>query len=481
MVASLSSPRVPRALWFAIPVVVLAAILARAAPTLGAVPAVGSANKAKLLCSAVLAAGRSPEEVAAAEVGAPLVAPVAVELDREEALVRGSLLWARETVVHRPGLGCTRAVGTDPEALRRQVPPGTVPPAPDLSGLPWPTGDRIDPTALPPLDRAALDAAVARAFAEPDPAEPVRHTRAVAVVWRGALVAERYAEGFDATTPLLGWSMTKSLTNALVGLRVGDGALDLHAPAPVPEWRAPDDPRGAITPDQLLRMSSGLAFGEVYDDLSSDAVTMLFGDGGQDMGAYAAAKPLAASPDTRWSYSSGTTNLIQRMLRGTFPDHAAYLRYPHERLFHRIGMTRSWIEPDASGTYVGSSFGYGTARDWARFGLLFLNDGVWEGERLLPEGWVRYSTTPTPAAPEGRYGAHWWLNAGEPDAPEQRPWPRLPPDAYRASGFEGQSVMIVPSRELVVVRLGWTVDEAAFRIDDFVAELIGVLEAGPTG
>jgi CubicO group peptidase (beta-lactamase class C family) len=370
-------------------------------------------------------------------------------------------------------------VGIDAAALRRQVPPGTLPTAPDRSGLPWPSGDRLDPASLPPVDRAALDAAVARAFTEPDPAEPVVHTRAVAVVWRGALVAERYAEGFDATTPLLGWSMTKSLTNALVGLRVSDGALDLRAPAPVPEWQAPGDPRAAITPDQLLRMSSGLAFDEVYDDLSSDAVTMLFGDGGDDMGAFAARKPLAVPPDTRWSYSSGTTNLIQRMLRGTFPDHATYLRYPFERLFHRIGMTRSWIEPDASGTYVGSSFGYGTARDWARFGLLFLNDGVWDGERLLPEGWVRYSTTPTPAAPEGRYGAHWWLNAGEPGAPGKRPWPRLPPDAYRASGFEGQSVMIVPSRDLVVVRLGWTVEEGAFRIDDLVAELIAVLDAGP--
>lgn len=448
--------------------------------TLAPLGVVGSANKAKLFCSAVFAAGRDPDEVMGAEVGAPLIEPVGVELDRERQEVLGSLLWFSERVVHRPGLGCTRVVDTSADALRAQVAPDVLPATPALDDAPWPRGDVIDPALVPPHDGAALAAVLEGAFAETDPERPV-NTRALVVLWRGHLVAERYAPPFDARTPLIGWSMTKSLTNALVGMRVLDGVLAIDAPAGVPEWQGADDERAAITLDQLLRMSSGLAFSEDYGGLDSDVVTMLFGAGGHDMGGFAAAKPLAGPPDSRWYYSSGTTNLVQRILRGTFERHADYLAYPRERLFHPLGMTRSWIEPDASGTFVGSSFGYGTGRDWARFGLLFLQDGVWEGERLLPENWVAYSSTPTPHAPEGRYGAHWWLNAGDPDDPARRPWPRLPRDAYSASGFEGQSVMIVPSSELVVVRLGYTPDESAFDIGAFTADVIEVLGAGASG
>ncbi|MEE4300616.1 MAG: serine hydrolase [Pseudomonadales bacterium] len=465
------------ALWLVLGMLLLAGVGWWARGALAPLGVVGSANKAKLLCSAVLGAGRDAAELLGAEVGTDQLQLVDVELDAERGEVVGSVLWFSEAVLYRPGLGCTRAVGTSVEALRAQVPAAVVPEAPDLTAVPWPTGDVIDPALMPAHDAAALAEVVATAFAEPDPSRPV-NTRALLVVWRGQLVAERYGPEFDADTPLIGWSMTKSLTNALVGMRVLDGALDLAAPAAVPEWQQPGDPRAAITLDQLLRMSSGLAFTEDYGGLESDVVTMLFGAGGHDMGGFAATRPLAGPPDSRWYYSSGTTNLVQRILRGSFERHEDYLAFPAERLFHRIGMTRSWIEPDASGTFVGSSFGYGTGRDWARFGLLFLQDGVWEGERLLPEGWVAYSTTPTPLAPQGRYGAHWWLNAGDADDPTRRPWPRLPRDAYRASGFEGQSVMIVPSAELVVVRLGYSPDERVFDIGAFTADVIDVLSRG---
>jgi CubicO group peptidase (beta-lactamase class C family) len=340
--------------------------------------------------------------------------------------------------------------------------------------LPWPNGDAVPDEPAPAyLDTAKLQAALDEAFSEPTSGGR-RETRAVVVVHRGRIIAERYGEGFDAQTRLPGWSMTKSVTNALVGIRILQGKLELHAAAPVPEWSDPDDPRAAITLDQLLRMSSGLAFSEVYEDYNSDVVTMLFKRG--DAGAYAAAKPLAHTPDTQWYYSSGTTNLVSRILRGTFEgDQAAYFAFPRRALFERIGMRSAVIEPDASGSFVGSSFMFATARDWARFGLLFLWDGVWEKERLLPEGWVRYSTTPTPLAPQGRYGAHWWLNAGDPENASDRPWPDLPPDAFAASGFEGQYVLVVPSRQLVLVRLGLSRPESAFSLNDFAAAVLSAI------
>lgn len=437
---------------------------------------VGSANKGQLLCSSVFVSGRAPDEVLAAELGGGALDQVSVSIDPTTGRTTTALFWVRSDSLHRPGLGCTRAVGIDAEALRQQIDVSRLPELPDLDDELWPTGDRSSGQPLPDFDAAVLDALLDAAFVAEG--EAATGTRALAIVWQGQLIAERYAEGFQRHMPLTGWSMTKSLTNALVGLRVGDGVLKLHEPAPVPEWQGAEDPRRHITLDQLLRASSGLEFAEVYGSLKSDAVQMLFGPHGDDMGSFAASKPLIAEPDTRWSYSSGTTNLLQRILRDSFASLEAYHAYVRERLLHPIGMTRTTIAPDASGTLVGSSFGYATARDWLRFGLLFLNDGVWEGERLLPEGWVDYSVTPTSADPMGRYGAQWWLNAGPADRPEERPWPRLPRDVYRASGFEGQYLTVVPSHELVVIRLGYTPERSRWAMDAFVADVLDVLDAG---
>jgi CubicO group peptidase (beta-lactamase class C family) len=241
----------------------------------------------------------------------------------------------------------------------------------------------------------------------------------------------------------------------------------------VPEWRGPGDPRAAITLDQLLRMSSGLSFGETKDG-DSDMVTMLFDRG--DTAAYAAAKPLEHPPDSHWQYSSGTANIVSRILRHSFEgDQRAYFRFPRHALFDRIGMGSAVIEPDASGSFVASSFMFATARDWARFGLLFLEGGVWQGERILPAGWVAYSTTPTPRAPQGRYGAHWWLNAGEPDDPSDRPWPDMPTDTFSTRGHEGQEVVVVPSRELVLVRLGQSRPESTYSSNDFGAAVLAAI------
>jgi CubicO group peptidase (beta-lactamase class C family) len=249
--------------------------------------------------------------------------------------------------------------------------------------------------------------------------------------------------------------MAKSVTNALVGILVKEKRLFLESPAPVPEWQRQDDPRRGITLDQLLRMTSGLRFDEDSGNLRSDGIRMLLGVA--DSARYAASKPLVAPPGTRWSYSSGASQIVSGIIRRTIADDRGYLEFPRRALFDRIGMRTAVMEPDASGTFVGSSFVFASARDWARLGLLYLRDGVWDGERILPEGWVAYTrrrTTVAPRQPYGTYGAHFWLTS--PGDIEGGAVPSRLPDSFSAIGHEAQYLTVVPSRDLVIVRLGLT-------------------------
>jgi len=283
--------------------------------------------------------------------------------------------------------------------------------------------------------------------------------------------------------------------NALVGILVGQGSLDLAAPAYVPEWQgvaedagftfgfaspsppAPlpqgegsknDDPRRAITLDQLMRMVSGLEFSEESGKPLGDVTRMLMREA--DAAAYAASKPLQAMPGTRWAYASGTTNIISRLIRAKLGD-AEYHRFPRMALFGPLGMSSAVLETDPSGTFVGSSFLYATARDWARLGQLYLQDGVWEGRRILPDGWVAYSARPTA---DKRYGAHFWLDI-QAEHESSDPEKPLPEDAFHAMGYEGQCVSIIPSKRLVVVRLGLTREPSAWRQDRFVNKVVAAM------
>jgi CubicO group peptidase (beta-lactamase class C family) len=241
----------------------------------------------------------------------------------------------------------------------------------------------------------------------------------------------------------------------------------------VPEWQKADDPRQKITPDQLLRMSAGLEFSEEYAPFS-DAVYMFYDS--YDFAAYAANKPLETEPDEKWYYSSGTANIIARVVRQTIEkQHENYYDYLYQNLFHKIGMLSVVMEPDPSGTFVGSSYMFATPRDWARFGLLYLQDGVWNGERILPEGWVKYTTTPTPRAPQGKYGAFFWLNAGAPSDASDRMMASVPVDTFFARGFQEQRVFIVPSKNLVLVRFGATSQKSAWNDEAFVASMLAAL------
>jgi CubicO group peptidase (beta-lactamase class C family) len=271
-----------------------------------------------------------------------------------------------------------------------------------------------------------------------------------------------------AETRLLSWSMAKSMLHAVVGLLVAEGRLDLNAPADVPEWADPADPRHAITLRQLLAMRDGLDFVEDYvDERASDVIRMLFGEGKDDMAHFAADRPLAAAPGERFNYSSGTSNIISGAVARVVGAGAAYVDFLQQRLFGPIGMTSALPELDTAGTWVASSYLRATARDFARFGLLYLRDGTWDGRRILPEGWVDYARTMVSDDPEdGPYGAHWWGVAGDTLG------------TFRCSGYDGQSITVCPALDLVVVRLGKTPAERRPHLVSWRADVVRLFAEG---
>jgi CubicO group peptidase (beta-lactamase class C family) len=440
---------------------------------------IGTGHTAKTICSNVFISGRDAEDVFKEDI-APVHFLFAITdfiVDPDAKSVSADAFgFAKRKAIYREGRGCTIVNGLTEDGLRQQ----TIGDVKSLkyspeqrSKRPWPTGNHGPVVSLPAgVNAEKLAKAMDAAFAEPGP-QNLRKTRAVVVVYDGQLIAERYAPGFDLNTPQLGWSMSKSVTNALVGLLVLNGKLELHRPVPVPEWQKDGDSRQKITLDQLLRMSAGLEFSEEYAPFS-DAVYMFYDS--YDFAAYAANKPLETEPDGKWHYSSGTANILARVVRQTIEkQHENYYEYFYQNLFHKIGMFSLVMEPDPSGTFVGSSYMLATPRDWARFGLLYLQDGVWNGERILPEGWVKYTTTPTPRAPQGKYGALFWLNAGASSDPSDRMMPSVPVDAFFARGFQEQRVFIVPSKNLVLVRFGATTDKSAWNDEAFVARMLAAL------
>ncbi len=396
---------------------------------------------AKIVCSNVFVAGRDAEATLATDVqapGHPLLRLVRVRVDRDEGVVTARLLglFATGIAIHRPGLGCTTVPDGDIAAARRMaLPEPTVPLAPGEAM--WPAGARVETAATP---------AIADIFATPALIGP--DMRAVVVVKNGKLLAEAYGPGFDSGTPLLGWSMTKTVNAALLARAMAAAGKGLDAAGLFPQWAG--DERAGIRVADLMAMTGGLAFDEEYGDVS-DVNRMLFLE--PDMAAFAAARPAVAAPGRLFNYSSGTAVLLSRLWMSWLGDEAGALAYPRTALFDPLGMASAVLEADAAGTLVGSSYMYATARDWARFGLFLLQDGVWNGERLLPEGFVALMR-----ASNGKPGGYsqaqsWVLGPRESDGAAPA---GLPPDTFWMAGHDGQSVAIIPSAGLVVVRLGLT-------------------------
>ena len=422
---------------------------------------VGASYSTKMVCSNVFLAGRQADEIMRDDVqapGNPLMRLMSVSVDREQQTVSGGLLGfiGNGLAVHRPGTGCATVPDGDlarAASVVSQRPLIPVPPA----DQPWPAGSATEPDTT-------LQALVERG----DLAGP--GMRGIAVIHQGKLVAQSYGPGFSATTPLLGWSMTKSVTAALVGMQIDDGTLAMDRTG---FWPKDSGGREAIRLSQLMAMDDGLLFNEGYGDVS-DVTRMLYLE--PDMAAYMLARPLAHEPGTFWNYSSGTTVMLSHIWQTAAGKQA--LELPYTRLFAPLGMNSAIIEADARGTLVGSSYMYATAHDWARFGQFLLQDGVWNGQRLLPEGFVKTISSPS-AASKGEYGRgqiwRWGPQGSTPVGENPDGRFNLPADTFWMRGHDGQTVAIVPSRQLVLVRLGLTPKALDYQSQGLLAALLQAL------
>lgn len=322
-----------------------------------------------------------------------------------------------------------------------------------FDSVPYPYGD------APPLDSAFLNVDSVKLSKAVDFAFlPENRSRAVLILYNDHLLAERYAEGFTEETKLLGWSMTKSITSAVLGVLSAQGKVSIEQDHLFPEWE--NDARASITLNNLLQMNSGLEWEEDYGKIS-DVTKMLFLE--EDMSWGQLNKPLSGTIGETWNYASGTTNLLSKFIRQHFNSHQEYLDFWYSELIDKIGMNSMVVETDLKGNFVGSSYAWATPRDWAKFGILYLNKGNWLGKQVLEESWVEYTATPANGS-NGQYGAHFWLNAGG-------EYPNVPRDLFSANGFQGQHVFIIPSYNLVVVRFG-LVENPDFNIDEFLSGVI---------
>ena len=414
-------------------------------------PKVATGFVANVVCSETFVSGQDPDKIfadtTAAMPGARLITwAMDSRVDRDARDVTVTLFGlGKSHAVYREGLGCRLDHGD----LTTDVTfPAEAKPQPAL--LPEIAGPAVVQPVMPQLAQA-----LERAFAEPA-APPFRHTRAIVVVKDGHVIAERYADGYGVDTPLLGFSATKSVTSALIGILVRQGKLAVDKPAPVAAWQGPDDPRHAITVDQLLRHTAGLALGSSLEASLGAALEpvnrMKYME--RDMAAFAESTPLATTPGTAWNYSDGNSIILSHLIRNATGGHPAdVMRFARSELFEPLGMHSVTLEFDGAGTPEGSSQMLASARDWARFGLLYLNDGVVGGRRILPEGWVNYSASSTPSGWVG-IGAGFWTNRGDSFGANYRAERGMPRDAFFAKGTIGQYVIIVPSERLVIVRLG---------------------------
>ena len=451
--------------------IALAPLAARSAPEDGHVRALAAGYKAAFLCSGLFDAHQTEAQVAADDLEGiypeyqALVRELPAKVDRTAHTVSVAFdaRMPPRLSAWRPGLGCSALpIGAGAEAIARLPRLAVKPPAGDPDARAWPDGDQDATAPVPP----ALAAAVAHLF-DPAATQGGGATTAVLVIKDGRILAERYRAGFDLHTPQRTWSAAKSLTATVVGRAAQLGLVKVQAPANIPEWRHPGDPRAAITLADLMHMGSGLwtnGPGNRTDELYL---------GGAAVTETATAMPLEAAPGTRWRYANNDTLLAARSVRAALGDGQRAIDFPFTQVLWPIGMRHTTPETDWQGNFILSSQVWTTARDLARLGLLYLNDGVWNGRRLLPEGWSRFVATPAPAQPAtvatggAGYGGFFWLMG---------PRQGLPEGTYFMNGNRGQYVFLIPSRRVILVRRGF--DSAAGpRFDEarFAREMLAAL------
>jgi len=415
-----------------------------------------SGYAAKNMASTVFLTARNATSVTNNDHKAPLIELAESEVDESKKTASATVFGMMERqAIYREGLGAVLVNEEyDPNAFklipRRKK---------AIDTLPFPYGNQGNKDSIfTTIDYGKLEAAVDLAFSNHD----IQKTRTVLVVYKDQIIAERYVKGFDKNTPILGWSMTKSILATLYGILEYQRKIDLTSHAPIESWQ--NDERQQITLNHLLRMQSGLAWDEDYSSIS-DVTKMLFLD--SDMTLAQMHQNVVAPPTEIWNYSSGTSNLLSGILRKQFNTHQEYLDFPYSALIDRIGMHSMLIEADITGNYVGSSYAWANTRDWAKFGLLYLNRGKWQDEQLFAPEWVDYVTKPT-ALSDGKYGAHFWLNA-------HGKYPDVPKDLFSANGYQGQYVFVIPSKDLVIVRTGLG-EEPDFDVNGFLRGVIKAID-----
>lgn len=441
-------------------VLLLGIILAVAFIYLNSVMPIITGYAAKNLCSNVFVSGRDAADIEKVDLNFSFIKYTRNDVDYENKGVTSRFLWGRSRAIYRDGFGSTLLRDVPEETLRKAVFPNDTDPGYRKDTIEWPLGDIVPDTISTGIDKAAItkisgqlinnNAYSGNAFA-------------FIVLHKGVPVAEAYKPEFNKDTRFLSWSMAKSFTNALTGILVRQGKMDIMQPADVEEWKG--DERSKITLNDLLQMQSGLKWNEDYGS-RSDVNLMLFNKG--DMSRYAVSSPSEYPAGTQWKYSSGTANIICNLIRNEFESDTSCYAFIQDEFFEKIGITDAVFEVDPSGDFIGSSYLYATARDYARFGLLYLNDGVFNGERILPEGWVNYTRTPASAS-NGEYGALFWLN-------RSGKYPSAPEDMYSCNGHDGQYIFIIPSRELIMVVLGFSPKpDNELELDRLVTDILTTL------
>ncbi len=415
---------------------------------------------AKNLASGVFVAGRSQESLENNDLNFSFIKYNKNKIDYEKKEVKSSFLWHSSKAVYIDGFGCTLVNDFDKKEIfsRPYKKVKIYPENPDT--IPWPAGDLVSDSIPQGVNTEKLKSAVDKAFKD-----TVNHkgTYAVMVVYKGQPVIERYKGNLSSDNLFLSWSMAKSITNALTGILVKDGKVDIDKPLGFTEWQ--NDKRKSITIKNLMHMNSGLEWNENYGN-QSDVNNMLHKEG--DFGDFSLDKKAEFPIDSVWEYSSGSTNIVTYYLRQIIGNDSIYYSYPREVLFNKIGMRSAIFEVDASGTFAGSSYLYAKLRDYARFGLLYLNNGNWLGQQLLPEGWVDFSRSEANGS-DGQYGAFFWLNKSGKDYPD------VPRDMFCCRGHDGQYIYIIPSKNLVVVRLGFS-KKGTFDYNEFLSEITNSFE-----
>lgn len=421
-----------------------------------------TAFAAKGMCSSVFLANKTPERIQAEDLSFFPISLAKTEVDYDEKSATSTVFGlAKRKAVFREGPGVVIVLNTPEEELKKlsfKIPdPGF-----SQDTLPWPKGNMVTDTLPSGVNISQLNELIDTCF-DVSGSEPFKKTLGIIVAYNNQIIAEKYLDGYDQNTLFHGWSMTKSITGAWAGILADKGQLTLEEPVGIDAWQ--NDERGTISVKNVIQMSTGLNWFENYFTIS-DATIMLMQS--EDMLASVTDNKLEFPPGTHWNYSSGDANLLSGIIRNRINNDNEYHTSIYTDLLHPIGMLNTKVETDASGLFVASSYSYGTTRDWARFGLLFLNDGIFSGDTILSKEWVDFMKTPAEVS-DGKYAGTFWLQEPE----EKNALVDAPTDILFADGFLGQRIYIVPSKNLVAVRMGYGMSN--FSMNDFLREVIKTL------